>query len=174
MNSVCTQGYGGAPCPEIFARGLRNPWRFSFDSATGVLWAGDVGQGAWEEIDVIAAGQNYGWNVREGAHCFNPANGCADNFQEPQTEYDHTLGRSVTGGFVYRGTSVPSLIGWYIFGDFISGRIFAVRANSAAGVTPDELLDTSLSIVSFAEDNDGELYVLDYSVGTIHKVGDAP
>ena len=173
-NDVCLQGYGAADCPEIYAWGLRNPWRFSFDSVTGTLWAGDVGQNDWEEIDRVESGHNYGWDVREGTHCFNPANGCADTFTDPVTEYDHSLGGSVTGGYVYRGTSISDLIGWYIFGDFISGRIFAVHANSAAGVTPEELLDTRLSIVSFAEDNSGELYVLDYSVGTIHRVENAP
>jgi glucose/arabinose dehydrogenase len=173
-NGICTQGYGGAPCPEIYAWGLRNPWRFSFDAETGTLWAGDVGQGNWEEIDRIESGANYGWNVREGAHCFSPATGCADTFTDPVTEYDHSVGRSVTGGYVYRGSSISELIGWYIFGDFISGRMFAVSSNSASGVAPEELLDTSLSIVSFAEDNSNELYILDYIVGTIHRVEKAP
>ena len=174
-NAVCTQGFGAAPCPEIFAWGLRNPWRFSFDASTGKLWAGDVGQGTWEEIDLIDIGQNYGWNDREGAHCFDPPTGCADNFTDPITEYDHSLGdRSVTGGYVYRGAAVPDLQGWYVFGDFISGRIFAIPENSQPGVVPEVLLDTDLSIVSFAQDNDGELYVLDFGVGTIHEVQSAP
>ena len=173
-NDLCTQGYGGAPCPEIFAWGLRNPWRFSFDAFTGVLWAGDVGQGDWEEIDRIQAGQNYGWNVREGAHCFNPATGCGDTFTDPVTEYDHSLGRSVTGGYVYRGNSISDLTGWYVFGDFISGRLFAVREDSSDGVVPEELLDTDLSIVSFAEDSSRELYFLDFNVGTIHKIENTP
>ena len=174
MNDICTQGYGGAPCPEIYAWGLRNPWRFSFDAESGTLWAGDVGQGSWEEVDRIESGANYGWNVREGAHCFSPGTGCADSFTDPVTEYNHSVGRSVTGGYVYRGSSIPDLVDWYIFGDFISGRIFAVRADSASGVAPEELLDTSLSIVSFAEDTSNELYVLDYIVGTIHKIEMAP
>jgi len=174
-NAVCTQGFGAAPCPEIYAWGLRNPWRFSFDASTGKLWAGDVGQGTWEEIDLIDIGQNYGWNDREGAHCFDPPTGCADNFTDPITEYDHSMGdRSVTGGYVYRGAAVPDLQGWYVFGDFISGRIFAVPENSQPGVVPEVLLDTDLSIVSFAQDNDGELYVLDFGVGTIHEVQTAP
>ena len=173
-NAPCVQGVGAAGCPEIFAWGFRNPWRFSFDSATGRLWAGDVGQNAWEEIDLVEAGDNYGWNDREGAHCFDPASGCADSFREPHAEYDHSLGSSVTGGFVYRGADVPDLVGWYVFGDFVSGRIFAFEQDAMAGVIPDELLNTSLSIVSFAEDNGGELYILDYWVGTIHKVQSAP
>ncbi|NNF39842.1 MAG: hypothetical protein HKN64_00590, partial [Woeseiaceae bacterium] len=123
-NGPCTQGFGGAACPEIFAWGLRNPWRFSFDSATGKLWAGDVGQGAWEEVDVINAGQNYGWNVREGANCYPPGSSCGSTFTEPVAQYDHSAGdRSITGGFVYRGTAIPGLVDWYVFGDFVSGRI---------------------------------------------------
>jgi len=174
MNAVCTQGVGGAGCPEIFAWGFRNPWRISFDRVTGQLWAGDVGQNAWEEIDLVENGENYGWNDREGAHCHDPASGCADTFREPHAEYGHALGRSVSGGFVYRGTDIPDLVGWYVFGDFISGRFFAFDATSMAGVTPDELLDSSLSIVSFAEDINGELYVLDFGVGTIHRLESAP
>jgi glucose/arabinose dehydrogenase len=174
MNAACTQGVGAAACPEIFAWGFRNPWRFSFDSVTGRLWAGDVGQNAWEEIDLVEVGENYGWNDREGAHCFDPATGCANTFREPHSEYAHALGRSVTGGFVYRGTDVPDLVGWYVFGDFVTGRVFAFRADAAAGVTPEEMLVTSFSIVSFAEGIDGELYILDYGVGTIHKLESAP
>ena len=171
-NGPCFQGVGAAGCPEIFAWGFRNPWRFSFDSVTGRLWAGDVGQNDWEEIDLVEAGENYGWNDREGAHCFDPASGCADTFREPHAEYDHSLGRSVTGGFVYRGSNVPDLVGWYVFGDFISGRVFAFQESAVAGVTPTELLDTNLAIVSLAQGNDGEIYILNYGVGTIHMVED--
>jgi glucose/arabinose dehydrogenase len=174
MNGACVQGYGGAPCPEIFAWGLRNPWRLSFDEVTGKLWVGDVGQGNWEEIDVVELGKNYGWNVREGAHCFNPASGCATTFVDPVTEYSHSQGRSVTGGHVYRGSDITDLVGWYVFGDYGSGNIFAIPENSAAGVTPVVLLDTSNAIVTFAEDTDGELYYVDIAVGTIHKLGGAP
>ncbi len=172
-NAVCTGGSGADNCPEIFAWGLRNPWRFSFDRVTSKLWAGDVGQGDWEEIDVIAAGSNYGWNVREGAHCFNPANGCADTFVEPIAEYDHGLGRSITGGFVYRGAGISDLGGWYVFGDFSSGRLFGIPETSPTGAAPEVFAETGLQIVSFAQDTDGELYVLNF-VGTIHKIVDAP
>ncbi len=172
-NAVCTGGSGAAACPEIYAWGLRNPWRFSFDSSTGRLWTGDVGQGDWEEIDIIEVGKNYGWNVREGAHCFNPATGCADTFEEPITEYDHGLGQSVSGGYVYRGSEIAELPGWYVFGDFVSGRLFGIPADSTAGVVPLEFADTTLQIVSFGRDTGGELYLLDYSIGTIHKVIDA-
>ena len=173
-NASCIQGYGAAPCPEIFAWGLRNPWRMSFDNTTGKLWVGDVGQGEWEEIDVVAAGDNLGWNVREGAHCFNPATGCAESFVEPITEYDHSLGASVTGGYVYRGAAVADLVGWYVFGDFGSGRIFAVPEASISVTAAEILLDTSNAIVTFGVDTDGELYFADYLVGTIHKIENAP
>ncbi len=173
-NAECVQGYGGAPCPEIFAWGLRNPWRLSFDHVTGKLWVGDVGQGAWEEIDVIEVGGNYGWNVREGAHCYEPSSGCSTNFTDPITEYGRSQGRSVTGGHVYRGTGIADLVGWYVFGDYGNGNIFAIPENSAAGVAPDILLDTPNAIVTFARDADGELYYVDIAVGTIHKIEDAP
>lgn len=173
-NANCVQGFGAADCPEIFAWGLRNPWRFSFDNSTGKLWAGDVGQGAFEEIDVITVGENYGWNDREGAHCFDPPNGCADTFREPITEYGRSLGQSVSGGYVYRGSAIADLVGWYVFGDFASGRLFAIPEGSAEGVTPETLNETGLQIVSFGQSVDDELYILDFSSGAIHRIIDAP
>lgn len=172
-NAVCTGGSGIEDCPEIYAWGLRNPWRFSFDTTTSKLWAGDVGQSNWEEVDVITAGGNYGWNVREGAHCFNPSSGCANNFIEPVSEYDHGLGGSITGGLVYRGSAIAELSGWYLFGDFTSGRLFGIPENSLAGIEPEVLSETGLQIVSFGQDADGEIYVLNFA-GTIHRVIDAP
>ena len=172
-NPVCTGGTGTSPCPEIYAWGLRNPWRFSFDRLTSKLWAGDVGQGEWEEVDVITAGGNYGWNVREGAHCFNPSVGCENTFIEPISEYDHGLGRSITGGFVYRGSAIANLAGWYVFGDFVSGRLFGIPEDSEVGETPEIFGQTGLQIVSFGQDANGELYVL-YFGGTIHQIADAP
>ena len=168
-NARCTTGIPAAECPEIHAYGLRNPWRFSFDVSTGDLWVGDVGQDDWEEVDRVVAGANYGWRFREGAHCFNPPSGCptqsgGDALIDPDAEYDHGLGGSVTGGYVYRGTGVASLLGRYVFGDFISGRIFAHTPGSGDRA-PDQLLDTSLSISSFAEGENGELYVVDYGGG---------
>jgi glucose/arabinose dehydrogenase len=171
--SPCTQGFGSADCPEIFAWGLRNPWRFSFDRQTGELWVGDVGQGMWEEVDRVANGDNLGWREREGAHCFNPSSGCATTFVDPITEYDHSLGVSITGGFVYRGAAIPDLVGWYVFGDFGSGRIFAVPADSPTGTAPTELLGSGLSIASFAESNVGEIYIVDYG-GSIRQITDVP
>ena len=173
-NPVCPLGASGTQeCPEIYAWGLRNPWRYSFDRQTGTLWLGDVGQNTWEEIDIVTAGGNYGWNEREGAHCFLPA--CSTDSIDPITEYGRDLGASVTGGFVYRGSAVPDLVGWYVYGDFVSGRIFAIPADSQEGTETIELLDTSFGISTFAEDLDGEIYVIDYSgSSTIHRITDAP
>ena len=173
-NTNCVNGTGTMPCPEIYAWGFRNPWRFSFDSQTGELWVGDVGQGTWEEIDRVERGMNYGWDEREGAHCFEPASGCSTNNVDPITEYDHRVGFSVTGGYVYRGTAIPALQGYYVFGDFASGRIWGVPATSAQGTAPEELDDTTLGISSFAEGLDGKLYALDYGGGAIYQIVDAP
>ncbi len=160
----------GADCPEIYAWGFRNPWRFSFDSVTGELWVGDVGQGDWEEVDRVELGENFGWNVREGAHCFEPPNGCGTNFVDPITEYANSGGSSITGGYVYRGSAIPTLQGQYVFADFASGRIWAVAADSPIGTVPAEIADTSYLISAFGEGVDGELYVLDYGTGTIHQI----
>jgi len=154
--------------PEIFAWGLRNPWRFSFDRETGDLWAGDVGQNEWEEIDVIQKGKNYGWRLLEGTHCFNPESHCREGqtFVDPVTEYAHSSGRcSVTGGYVYRGQNLPDLVGTYIFGDFCSGEIWGYQEGRTR-----LLLTTDLQISSFGEDREGELYVLGYG-GEILRMG---
>jgi uncharacterized repeat protein (TIGR03806 family) len=173
-NPRCSNGTGTAPCPEIYAWGLRNPWRWSFDRATGDLWAGDVGQGAWEEIDRIQRGGNYGWRYREGAHCYNPSTNCptvgpgGEPLIDPVAEYGRTFGASVTGGYVYRGSAIPSLVGRYVFGDFVSGRVFAYRSDPVPNNAREELLQTGLSISSFGEGVDGELYVVNYG-GTLHR-----
>ena len=173
-NTECRQGFssaGNIDCPEIFAWGFRNPWRFSFDSETGELWAGDVGQGSWEEIDRVEMSENYGWDEREGAHCFEPPTVCSTANVDPVTEYANTGDdSSITGGYVYRGSAIPDLAGFYVFGDFGSGRLRAVPADSEQGVEPEELADTGLAIASFAEDAAGELYVIDISNGTLHQV----
>lgn len=168
-NARCTTGSGAAECPEIHAYGFRNPWRFSFDASTGELWAGDVGQNDFEEVDRVDAGGNYGWRFREGAHCFEPPSGCptqanGDPLIDPDAEYGRDLGASVTGGYVYRGADVSALVGRYVFGDFVSGRIFTHTPGSGDRA-PDELLDSSLSISSFAQGEDGEIYVVDYDGG---------
>ena len=156
---------GGGGRAEIYANGLRNPWRFSFDRSTGDLWCGDVGQNAIEEIDRIVKGGNYGWNRREGDRCFQP-NCSSAGVIDPVATYSHAEGLSVTGGYVYRGSEMPSLVGEYVYGDFASGRIWALRA----GGLPRVLFETSgTSPSSFAEDNSGELYLLDYASGQIKK-----
>ena len=165
----------GGGRPEIFAYGLRNPWRFSFDRKTGELWAGDVGQDDWEEIDLVRQGANYGWRVMEGNHCFSPSVGClASGLAPPVAEYRNERPRcSITGGYVYRGTRVPGLVGTYVYGDYCSGEVFGLSrvVQSAAGVlnTPRVLLSTRLKISSFGEDQDGELYVVGHA-GTVHRI----
>jgi len=146
---------------EIWAFGLRNPWRFSFDTQTGLLWAGDVGQNTWEEIDIIVKGSNYGWNIMEGFHCYSQPGGCEQSgLALPVVEYDHSEGCSVTGGYVYRGDKMPLVRGYYIYGDYCSGNIWALRYDGNA-VTQNVLLAKSgLSITSFGEDLEGNLYIL--------------
>jgi len=152
---------------EIYAFGLRNPWRFSFD-AQGRLWVGDVGQNAWEEIDIVEKGGNYGWNLMEANHCFEPQTGCErDDLLRPVWEYDRDAGRSITGGYVYRGANVPALAGKYVYGDFVSGKIWALAYDGTDAVN-EELLDTSLGIASFGEDASGELYLCAFD-GKIYR-----
>ena len=171
QNAKCGPGTGNADdCPEIYAWGLRNPWRWSFDSLTGDLWAGDVGQNAREEIDVIVNGGNYGWDCLEGTRSFEPT-GCPADLIDPVAEYDHTDGNvSVTGGYVYRGTEIDSLIGRYVFGDFASGRIWALQGNAQDGFTLEELDSTSTQISSFGVDQQGELYYTNYGGGRIMQI----
>ena len=150
--------------PEIWAYGLRNPWRFSFDPVTGQLWAGDVGQGKIEEIDIIEQGKNYGWNVMEGTKCYEPATGCDKAGKVlPVAEYTHSVGVSVTGGFVYRGQKLPGLFGAYVYGDFGSGVVFALSPPAA----PVQVAKVPHQISTFGEDEAGELYYADYSGGKI-------
>jgi glucose/arabinose dehydrogenase len=160
---------------EIWAIGLRNPWKFTFDRVNGDLFIADVGQGNWEEIDFEPAtslgGRNYGWRKMEGGHCFNPANGCNDgSLTLPVLEYSHAEGCSVTGGYRYRGREMPVHDGTYFFGDYCSGRIWAGTVDPVSGTwTRTEVLDSSLSISSFGEDEKGELYVTDLG-GTLYRV----
>jgi uncharacterized repeat protein (TIGR03806 family) len=169
-NALCgPTSSNAADCPEIFAWGLRNPWRWSFDAATGELWLGDVGQGAWEEVDLIEAGGNYGWRCREGAHDYNTA-GCGTGFIDPVTEYGRTDGNSITGGLVYRGTAIPAISGRYIFADYGSGRIWALQPDGQGGYFNDELADTNFGPTSFAADANGELYFTDINNGRIRKL----
>jgi glucose/arabinose dehydrogenase len=166
---------------EIWQRGLRNPWRFSFDRANGNLWIGDVGQNRFEEVDRAfrtttgpGRGVNWGWRVMEGFHCFNPATGCSRTGKRlPLLEYSHaTNGRcSVTGGYVYRGTAIPALVGWYVYGDYCSGEVWAVRATATSRPTPVLLLGAGSGrlISSFGEDARGELYLCDLR-GIVYRI----
>jgi glucose/arabinose dehydrogenase len=160
--------------PEIFATGLRNPWRLSFDRETGDLWIGDVGQNAWEEIDVARAGtsgQNFGWNRMEGAHCFRPADGCDQSgVTMPVAEYSHTDGCTVIGGYVYRGTAQPALTGGYVFGDYCSGQIWAIDPAGDQSREPTPVEQSGAQISSFGEDEAGELYVTDIRAGQLLRV----
>ena len=167
--------YAGTPGArgEIWASGLRNPWRFSFDSTTGTLHLADVGHESWEEVNILsvaaARGMNFGWPVMEGSRCFPPNTICNPaGFVLPQIEYSREGGCSITGGFRYRGTALPWR-GAYIYGDFCSGRIWAAIESGTGTWTPVLIADTDAVIVSFGEDAAGELYVVDYA-GTVSRI----
>ncbi len=157
--------------PEIWLTGLRNPWRIRFDRANGDLWIGDVGQGAWEEIDVARAGTgglDFGWNVMEGAHCYPSGSDCAtDGLTLPITEYGHDEGCSVTGGTVYRGSDLPALVGWYVFADYCSGRVWVVDSAGDAPRPPILALESDASISAIAEGATGELFATDLGGGRL-------
>jgi len=169
-NASCV---GTSGCPETYAWGLRNPWRWSFDSVTGTLWAGDVGQDNWEEIDVIAKGKNYGWRCYEGQVAYNTS-GCGpmSNYTFPIAVYSHSLGFAVTGGYVYHGTRIPELRGVYLYGDYGTGRIWGIDANREP--LPNVLIDTPRAISSFAQDQSGEVYLVDYNAGGLYRIDRAP
>ena len=158
---------------EIWAYGLRNPWKFSFDRLTGDLYIADVGQNSIEEVNFqpagSAGGHNYGWPIMEGSSCFagscNPA-----EFSPPVTEYTHSDGCSVTGGYVYRGAAQPNLNGIYFFGDFCTGRIWGMAQTTGGEWENRELLKADIGISAFGEDEDGELYVVDMNNGVIYRV----
>lgn len=157
---------------EIWHYGLRNPWRFSFDRENGDLWIGDVGQGAWEEIDVARGGEaglNFGWNRMEGAHCYQD-DGCSqDGLALPVTEYGHDLGCTVIGGYVYRGEAFPVLGGAYLFADYCSGLIFAIDGETGSLTEPAHVGSVDGNASAFGEDSNGELYVTTLD-GTIYRV----
>jgi glucose/arabinose dehydrogenase len=157
--------------PEIWAYGLRNPWRFSFDRGTGQLFIGDVGQSSFEEVDFQLAnslgGENYGWRVMEGKHCFDPATGCdRRGLRQPIVEYTHAQGCSITGGYRYRGVQIPQLVGTYLFADFCTGKIWGSRLVPGVGWNRILLRDTAAQISTFGEDEAGEIYYADLGAGT--------
>jgi len=175
---------GRAGLDEIWARGLRNPWRFSFDKATGALWIGDVGQDRYEEVDRAlptsagaGRGANWGWRVMEGFHCYSPSSGCSTAGKTlPLLEYAHGPNDrcSVTGGYVYRGTRIPSLAGWYVFGDFCSGEVLAVSATASSRTAPVTLFGPGSAgqLSSFGQDWAGNLFVVDMR-GTVYRIDPA-
>ena len=155
-------------CAEIWAYGFRNPWRFSFDTETGWLWAGDVGQNSWEEIDIISGGMNYGWNIMEGFQCYNSPSCNTTGLVPPIFDYGRTVGHSITGGFVYRGAELPWLTGKYVYGDFVFGTIWALEYDGSQAINS-PLLETNLLISSFGVDQNNELYICAYN-GFIYKI----
>jgi glucose/arabinose dehydrogenase len=177
---VTAQWNGRDVRDEIWALGLRNPWRYSFDRATGDLWIADVGQNQYEEINRVPAGAggaldgglNFGWPIMEGTHCFPDTAACRrDGLTLPVAEYPHGPdGCSITGGYVYRGAAVPGLAGAYLYGDYCSGRIWALTQGSNGAWQSRLLLESGLSISSFGEDEAGELYVADLSGGAVYRI----
>ncbi len=174
---------GRAGLDEIWQRGLRNPWRFSFDSLQGNLWIGDVGQNRYEEVDRAVKstygpgrGYNWGWRMMEGFHCYNPSTGCSAGKRMPLLEYSHaTNGRcAITGGYVYRGTAIPSLRGWYVFGDYCSGEVLAVSNVASTRPVPVTLFGTGSGrqVSAFGQDTAGNLYVVDLR-GTVSRIDPA-
>ncbi|MFL5468424.1 MAG: PQQ-dependent sugar dehydrogenase [Gemmatimonadaceae bacterium] len=156
---------------EIWAKGLRNPWRYTFDAATGLLYVADVGQNQREEVDVVAAnrgGVNYGWNVMEGASCYNASTCTQTGFELPVIDYPHTAGCSITGGYVYRGSAIPGIRGHYFYSDYCSGFLKSFRYENGAAVDQKDWGLTSSSVTSFGRDFMGELYLL--SANTVFKI----
>ncbi|GAB3947987.1 PQQ-dependent sugar dehydrogenase [Spirosoma harenae] len=154
---------------EIFAYGLRNPWRFSFDRKTGQIWAGDVGQNQFEEIDIIIKGGNYGWRLKEADTCFNPRKDCdTGNLIDPIHQYPRSEGVSITGGVVYRGTRHPELVGSYLYADYASGKVWALAFEGNKRVGNQLLISGAGSISAFGEDAAGEVFLLDHQ-GTIKQ-----
>lgn len=167
--------------PEIRAYGLRNPWRFSFDRLTGDLWIGDVGQGSKEEVDRIAASTppnkapNFGWNIMEGTACYPPSSSCdKSRLTLPVTEYGHSQGCAIIGGYVGRNPAEPLLYGGYLFSDNCSGRIWAISAAGPDRQKPTLLLDTRHPISSFGEDEAGQLYAVDLASGVLFRIVASP
>ena len=153
-------GQAGA-ATEAYAMGIRNTWRMSFDRQTGALWQADVGQDFWEEINLITKGGNYGWNLREGMHKFKDGSDKKPELIEPIWEYHHSVGKSITGGYVYRGKKVPELVGCYLYADFVSGKLWGLKYDDKAKkVTANYVLQgDNLPVMTYGEDEAGEVYL---------------
>ncbi len=172
-NPFAANGQGS---PEIWSYGWRNPWRFSFDPATGDLYVADVGQNQYEEIHVELAGtpggQNYGWRIMEGSHCFDGnCDATSQGLVLPMAEYDHGQGCSVTGGYVYRGRQYPALRGVYFYGDYCSGLVWALRREADGSWSQEQVASSGYTISSFGQDEAGEVYVVNHSTGEIFQIG---
>lgn len=156
---------------EIYAYGLRNPWRYSFDRCNGRLFLADVGQGNYEEVDLIDSGGNYGWNIMEGTHCYHPNFGCNQTgLTLPIAEYDHSFDDcAVTGGYVYRGIEIPDLDGHYLFGDYCTGHLWSLVQDSSGQWQMTQLRDLGFNISSFGVDQTGELYIVGLG-GVVYKI----
>ncbi len=153
--------------PEIFAYGFRNPWRMSADQKTGAIWISDVGQDLWEEINILKSGGNYGWSSRESTHAFGNIDASkADELVEPVWEYDHQIGKSITGGYVYRSSRLPELQGAYLYADYVTGRVWALHYDSEAGkvVKNSSIASSGIPVVAFGQDDQGEVY---YMIGSV-------
>ena len=170
-NPLCaTNGSGTQPCPEIFAIGFRNPWRWSFDRSTGQLWVGDVGQNTLEEVDRVVLGGNYGWRCFEGTLNTGLPCGTPVPTSPPVAQYGRSVGASITGGYVYRGSRLPGLAGRYVFADFVSGTIFSIDTAAQTVLTLTNGFPSGLNISSFGEGIDGELYAVHYGGGQLFRI----
>jgi glucose/arabinose dehydrogenase len=161
--------------PEIWSLGWRNPWRFAFDRASGDLYVADVGQGDYEEINfqpaASAGGENYGWRIMEGQHCFDPRQECdPSGLVPPVAEYDHDFGCSVTGGYVYRGQAYPWLDGVYFFADYCSGIVWSLERDASGEWQMSQVFEAPFRVSSFGEDRAGELYLVGHNNGTVHRL----
>ncbi len=177
MPSLPGNPFSGGGAAEIWAYGLRNPWRFSFDRLTGDVYIADVGQNAWEEVNFLPAGSpagaNFGWVIREGTHPYEGTAPAGMELIDPVAEYDHGQGCSVTGGFVYRGEALPAWQGVYLYGDFCSGIIWGLARTPDGAWLNQVLFETGLNISSFGEDAAGELYLTDLNGGVYRLSAEA-
>lgn len=166
-------GPTGQPCPEIFAWGFRNPWRMHFDPETDLLWVGDVGQSAREEIDLVRGGRNYGWDCREGDIPHPTAFPCAGLvFEPPEAVHGRSEAQAITGGAVYRGSAIPGLVKFYVYGDFVEGNFFAFDIDDTAPPTKLDL--PKKSVTAFGQGRDGEIYAVTFDSPSIYKIVPAP